>query len=527
MTERTQFRVVVWIWALAIIAFALVIAQVRGQLMSSSLPFLAGGGASVIGPDIPDQIGTNGYRWVYTNANLDSLAFDYPATNWVDIRNNREMTNIVSYPIATSNGVYFNRSGWLHMTNTLPFGVNADTGFSNSYMMVLLLDRTVQLQATWGHATEFYANYISNNVWIWQNGTNSMVGTLPAGVISNSVFDLIVSAGAGGSNYSKSYINGVEVTNTFGGMDFLSFGNDNSSEINPSDTFSGSALELIYWTNTVLSSANVSNLHYYATNRYASIPTDFCACSNTMVASATLKCWYKSDYCWPYTLTAKTCDTIVGAGAECPHPVPGGPIGRWFNNVAGPASTLNNGGGSTRVIWNAAGGANNQPYLYKSGTADFLAGASLSLAQPFTYFVVLQITSTNATTEEVFVSNDFSGQNFGFVSFMADGLSYSNHMYAGSNAYLPRTPTVTNWTVVTWCFNGANSFMRTNGVQVGVCNPGTGALGNIEVGALWTGASPFIGNYSELLIYQGSINTNDIQLVENYLGGKYAITIGP
>jgi len=78
------------------------------------------------------------------------------------------------------------------------------------------------------------------------------------------------------------------------------------------------------------------------------------------------------------------------------------------------------------------------------------------------------------------------------------------------------------WYVFSFVFNGASSYVRTNGVIMsGGLDPGANALGKMMLGNDQTVVTPYNGYMAAVLVYGQSPSTNDLQAIEKNLSKKY------
>lgn len=147
--------------------------------------------------------------------------------------------------------------------------------------------------------------------------------------------------------------------------------------------------------------------------------------------------------------------------------------------------------------------------------------ACWSIPQAYTYFVVLQCTNSLAGSQ-VPIGAYTAPQPF--IQTVTNA-SLNEQVYMGSSAFsFYECPTVTNWTILTACFNGTSSFLRTNRVsRAEAFDAGTSDLCSTILANHSGSSFGFKGAFAEWIVYKGIPATNDIQRIENWLAAKYGL----
>lgn len=172
-------------------------------------------------------------------------------------------------PTNSTQGVYFDGAGNTYLTNV---AVHCFTpgGQNVTVLWVWQVDTTSAYQYVWAStgAAPVYAFQInSDNSWSYAAGAlgdKRSAGPLP----DNQLMDFL-------ARETRFYTNGVLNTNradAMGGSDWGYMGGQGGNGPYP---FKGYIRELIVWTNTgqqPVDATTLSNLHYYATNRYKFTP---------------------------------------------------------------------------------------------------------------------------------------------------------------------------------------------------------------------------------------------------------------
>lgn len=153
---------------------------------------------------------------------------------------------------------------------------------------------------------------------------------------------------------------------------------------------------------------------------------------------------------------------------------------------------------------------NGVPGLVFDGVDDILdSGVFTAVAQPTIKLFLAKITS--ATAQQMIVDggaerNVIYRPNATNAGIYAGG-SLITGAYAHNNA----------WHVWTANFDGANSFLRIDGVQIAAGNPGAQGFTKLRYGADSVGSNPFGGVLGESFCFAGRVAVTDIVAMEGYL----------
>lgn len=93
--------------------------------------------------------------------------------------------------------------------------------------------------------------------------------------------------------------------------------------------------------------------------------------------------------------------------------------------------------------------------------------------------------------------------------------------FAGSGATITTPTVMSNFCIITAVMNGASSYYRTNGVLMGVGNPGANAMGTMILGNDATGATRFTGQICAFRIYAEAPSTNNLHIAEQNMATRY------
>ncbi len=149
-------------------------------------------------------------------------------------------------------------------------------------------------------------------------------------------------------------------------------------------------------------------------------------------------------------------------------------------------------------------------------------GFDFQTNQPITWYVVSQIDNANngwVNTFEVMMD----GGNASFRNIYANSFSSTPFWYSGSLKNLNHIAE-TNWMVWTFQFNGASSFIRTNGVSFATDNPGAQGISKPRLGVdINHGGNNFVGRMSAVLVYGTNHTTGQMQAIEAGLKTRYSL----
>lgn len=149
------------------------------------------------------------------------------------------------------------------------------------------------------------------------------------------------------------------------------------------------------------------------------------------------------------------------------------------------------------------------PAVHYSERDNIMATSGMTLTQPNTMFIACQILDSN-TTGEI-----WDGVGARQIFQIATGPVWS--MYAGSFTHSDDTPNGDDH-VFTVIYNGANSKIRQDGVEIHTGNAGAGGLGDITLGR--GGPSSCLMYVYELVIYNSA---ESVAANEAGLNAKWSI----
>ena len=165
---------------------------------------------------------------------------------------------------------------------------------------------------------------------------------------------------------------------------------------------------------------------------------------------------------------------------------------------------------------------NGQPVYRVDGT-DYLQGAfGGALGQPFTIFLVAALDA--GAVNDGLRHNAIDGDDVTNRIIMRqnpDGTDFWN-VYAGG--HLSNGNSDANWNLWTALINGASSELWFSGISAVTGNAGAMNPDGLSLGAAYNGATQWVGDISEVLIYDPNLSTADMNQVGQYLATKYGLS---
>lgn len=185
-------------------------------------------------------------------------------------------------------------------------------------------------------------------------------------------------------------------------------------------------------------------------------------------------------------------------------------------NTYSPFFTNNAIGGKPCLYWPVAAQANPEGL-----TNDF--GSTLSGSMTW-IFVCEHVNPANY--EYSFLADGIDGtyRRIAFVDW-GDGVPYPLAIVGGSTLNGSSRIDLAGWMVLTICFNGASSYVRTNGVLYVSGDTGSSSTKGITLGQYYSPTlnRSWSGGIAELIMYNATLATNDLQWVESSLKTKYGL----
>ncbi len=204
---------------------------------------------------------------------------------------------------------------------------------------------------------------------------------------------------------------------------------------------------------------------------------------------------------------------------------------------ADPVGASVNLGSDTHVITQSTSSArmtlrlnalNGHPVFYLDG-GDSLAGTfNAAISQPYTEFIVAQLWYFEINTNQnYYLVDGIAAGGRGSLWARKDDLQTTrcyNQWALYGGATLAGGRTNDRWNVWRATFNGANSELHHNGVEVVAGDTGNHALAGLTLGGRFDGTSRWKGFVAEHLIYSGVLSAADEAQVRGYLATKYGVT---
>jgi len=176
---------------------------------------------------------------------------------------------------------------------------------------------------------------------------------------------------------------------------------------------------------------------------------------------------------------------------------------------------------------------NSRPYLNFNGTSNYLLNTSMSVSQPYSFYVVgYSLTSANNYYR---ILNGLSGSSTDGILFVGV-LAANVAMFIGNgpnwndiNAIVPTTTALNTWVIYSATVTVATLNPFLNG---SACTSKTGSytantLSGLNIGggtsSTGVGGQPFQGYISEILMYSYVLSASQRQQVEGYLAWKWGM----
>jgi hypothetical protein len=196
----------------------------------------------------------------------------------------------------------------------------------------------------------------------------------------------------------------------------------------------------------------------------------------------------------------------------------GDPIGSWTDQEGSDNLTENT---SSKKPTLRTNGINGKQILEFDGSDDMLtASFGTTITQPDQIFTVAKKRSSGSSSRETIHE---TSTNPGRQLLDSDGDS-TWRIFAGNNLD-SGTNDDTSAHVYTTLYNGSNSVLRRDGVQIASGNAGTEDLPSFRVGADHSPAHYGDYDIAEILIYDADLSDSDRDGVESYLGDKWGISV--
>jgi len=161
---------------------------------------------------------------------------------------------------------------------------------------------------------------------------------------------------------------------------------------------------------------------------------------------------------------------------------------------------------------------NGRPAVRFDGVDDYLANATLALAQPYSLFVAIKQTGGGVTGRTPFdgvppvnraeVFYDVGTSKWGF--------------YSGAQLWQTGT-SATGLALISVVANGASSEIKINGASLGSGNAGSQGLNGFYLAENLAVHWPFGGLIFEVIIYNHSLGAAEFNTVLSYINSKWAI----
>jgi len=195
---------------------------------------------------------------------------------------------------------------------------------------------------------------------------------------------------------------------------------------------------------------------------------------------------------------------------------------KWFDlTTAHNTFDISGVGSSVAPAYHATGGSHGGEWVdfSRAGGVGDIMGCTNALGtnQPITVFLVH--TDTCPSGDKTMFDTSAGARFWYRLNSTGDKIA------APSGVVINPSLNSGKWMVRTMVFNGATSYVRTNGVLQGPkINVGATGMGKLCLGNEIGGTLPYRGGMEYVLAYAGELNTNDLQIVENALINESHIT---
>lgn len=237
------------------IIFLLFALSAFGQPNPINRRAMAIAGLATGSPPIPQTI--PGLSWWWVGSDIVGNI----ATNWIDRIQAARLTNTVANCLFATNGIVYPNTG--SSGESLRGNGTITVNSTNTSVMIIFMVTSHQNTILFeGVATSFGWRPQSDQKFYWRDGSFHELSRTPV-AWSDMVFTPTNTAGG-----YRFFTNGIQASTSASVYTAWTLGG-----VMPNSTFDNERLrEILIWTNTLLSSVNISNLHYYATNTYAYTP---------------------------------------------------------------------------------------------------------------------------------------------------------------------------------------------------------------------------------------------------------------
>jgi hypothetical protein len=201
----------------------------------------------------------------------------------------------------------------------------------------------------------------------------------------------------------------------------------------------------------------------------------------------------------------------------------------WLSDTGSNPAQWDDLSGNDRHATQAIG--TNQPAIIASalngrqvrrfdGVDDFLETAAVSIAQPYTTYVVYRCT---AIGQQIVVAGSNVATTAGGVNLIIHRSASDNSGINAGTLYGPFSVN-TSWQIFGTLANGASSRVYRNGVMSAAGDAGTNSISLLRIGRSSL-AAYFNGDIAEVLVFPAALSAENRRRIEGYLSVKYNIAL--
>jgi hypothetical protein len=209
-----------------------------------------------------------------------------------------------------------------------------------------------------------------------------------------------------------------------------------------------------------------------------------------------------------------------------------GNVSEWRSKV-GTGRNASQGTALNRPVYTTAG-RNGRNTITFDGANDQFATTGLTVSQPFTIcWVGISNSNPLAATDLPYICDGLTNSTRVVVNWNGNAVLAQEGrlgMFAGAAIDAGTQPVAYNaWSCVSAVFNGSNSRLRANGLQVASGNAGSTGITDLRLGGRFNAgaaaADYFAGDWGAFLVYSAALSNSQCLAVERYLGQLYSVSI--
>lgn len=469
--------------------------------------------------EVSDMIVTNGLL-LYVNGSPD--VYSGTGTTWADLstyNNNATLINSPTYNASTGGGSFAFNGSTQYAPVTTALLNTTYTGktvfFVGRLNASAFTPGVAQFRAMFGSANiprnfNFYVHQSAANVVDFHYSTSGSAFFTGAVSLGTNWFVAAVTQDA---TTTKVYLNGTEIYSV-AGQTLNQYANGGEEAVAKADNYWYGDVAVCAVYSRALSAAEILNNYNAFSARVGLTPT----------ATAPVE----RDSSDGTIYVTGNFDEFTGA------PVVDGNLKAWLD--AGQTASYP----GTGSIWYDISGKNSHAVLFNSASFN---STSLSMSLTGGYIAipignVTNVTTTSAVTASVWfnptavdtnyrriISRDsFPTQNW-YIEF--NGGSVGNVFAYSGTASTGNTPIAANvWYNLTLTATASSVSLYKNGSLVSFNGAATSFLGNtaaIGIGSDGNGGSPFLGNISQVMIYDRALSADEVTTNFNAMRGRYGI----